>query len=138
MRRPDFTLSGRAARMSSSGSAAWSRSLNSNQLFRLSPGFGFSRTSIQPPWSFSPASRNFRSPFLRCSPASPIGAQVPVSQTIIGPPPYSPAGITPSKSMYSTGWSSVSTASRFSAGSSDGPFGTAQLFSTPPSSSRRS
>ena len=39
--------------------------------------------------------------------ASPIGAQVPVSQTIIGPPPYSPSGITPSKSMYSTGWSSV-------------------------------
>ena len=39
--------------------------------------------------------------------------------------------------MYSNGWSSVSTASRFSFASSDGPFGTAQLFSTPSSSSRR-
>ena len=61
-----------------------------------------------------------------------------MSQTIIGPPPYSPSGITASKSIYSTGWSSVCTASRRSAGSSDGPFGTAQLFSTPPSSSLRS
>ena len=34
--------------------------------------------------------------------------------------------MTPSKSAYSTGWSSTSTASRFSAGSGDGPCGTAQ------------
>ena len=27
-----------------------------------------------------------------------------MSHTIISPPPYSPAGITPSNSMYSTGW----------------------------------
>ncbi len=39
---------------------------------------------------------------------------------------------------YSSGWSSTCTASRLSAGSRLGPRGTAQLFSTPSSSSRRS
>ena len=107
IRRPDFTLSGRSARMSRPGAAAASFSLISSQTVFFSPGFGFSRTSIHPPWSFSPASRNFSSPAASPSSASSIGAQVPASQTIIGPPPYSPSGITPSKSMYSSGWSSV-------------------------------
>src|SRR5512142_36197 len=44
----------------------------------------------------------------------------------------------PSKSAYSIGWSSTSTAIRLSAGSYDGPFGTAQLRSVPPSSRRKS
>ena len=39
---------------------------------------------------------------------------------------------------YSSGWSSVGTASRLAPGSSGGPFGTAQLFRTPSRSSRRS
>ena len=125
--------------MSRAGSvAAIVRSLKSSQLVFFSPGRPFSRASIQPPFSFSPASRNLNAPLARLFSTSSIGAQVPVSQTIIGPPPYSPSGMTPSKSIYSSGWSSVCTASRFSAGSSDGPFGTAQLFSTPPTCSRRS
>src|SRR2546423_13739237 len=44
----------------------------------------------------------------------------------------------PSKSPYSMGWSSTWTASRLSAGSRDGPLGTAHDFNTPSSSSRRS
>ena len=48
------------------------------------------------------------------------------------------AGITPSKSKYSIGWSSTCTPSRFTFGSSDGPFGIAQLTSTPSISSRKS
>jgi hypothetical protein len=46
--------------------------------------------------------------------------------------------MTPSKSAYSSGWSSVGIASRFSRGSSDGPFGTAHDFNTPPASNRKS
>ena len=44
----------------------------------------------------------------------------------------------PSNPAYSIGWSSTSTAMRLSAGSADGPFGTAQERSVPPSSSRKS
>ena len=61
-----------------------------------------------------------------------------MSHTIISPPPYSPAGITPSNSMYSTGWSSTWTASFLSAGSAEIPFGTAHETRTPPISRRRS
>src|SRR4029450_6517375 len=46
--------------------------------------------------------------------------------------------MTPSKSAYSTGWSSTSTARRFSAGSGEGPWGTAHDFRTPPHSRRKS
>ena len=42
------------------------------------------------------------------------------------PAPYCFAGITPSKSKYSIGWSSTWTAMRRTPGSSVGPFGTAQ------------
>ena len=58
---------------------------------------------------------------------SASGSQVPQSQTITSPAPYCFAGITPSKSKYSIGWSSTWTAIRRTAGSSVGPFGTAQL-----------
>ena len=47
------------------------------------------------------------------------------------PPPYSPSAIVPSKSAYSSGWSSTATASRFSPGTRLGPRVTAQLFRTP-------
>jgi ribosome recycling factor len=50
----------------------------------------------------------------------------------------SDVGITPSNDPYSTGWSSTCIASRLSRGSKDGPFGTAQLSSTPSSSRRKS
>src|SRR3954454_24933926 len=53
------------------------------------------------------------------------------------PPPYSPAAMVPSNEAYSSGWSSVGTARRFTPGSSGGAFGTAQLFRTPSRSSRR-
>ena len=54
------------------------------------------------------------------------------------PPPYSPAAIVPVNDAYSSGWSSVGTASRLPPGSGGGPLGTAQLFRTPSRSSRRS
>src|SRR5216117_3004512 len=44
----------------------------------------------------------------------------------------------PSKSPYSMGWSSTCTARRLSAGSREGPLGTAHDFNTPSISSRRS
>ena len=92
------------------------------------------RTSTKRPRSFSPS----RS---KCS--SPASTR---RGRIVGPVPAPrcpgptrsrrrrrtrPAGITPSKSTYSSGWSSTWTASRRAVGSSVGPFGTAQLTSTP-------
>src|SRR5687767_6798660 len=62
----------------------------------------------------------------------------PASQMVTCPPPYSPAAIVPLNDAYSSGWSSVGTASRLLPCSSGGPFGTAQLFRTPSRSSRRS
>src|SRR3954471_12997952 len=62
----------------------------------------------------------------------------PASQMVTRPPPYSPAAIVPSNDAYSSGWSSVGTASRLTPGSSGGALGTAQLFSTPARSNRRS
>ena len=62
----------------------------------------------------------------------------PVSQINDSPPPYSPWGIVPSKVAYSSGWSSVGTASRLRFGSSGMPLGRAQQRSTPSRSSRRS
>src|SRR4051795_5764032 len=57
---------------------------------------------------------------------------------LTSPPPYSPAAIVPLNDAYSSGWSSVGTASRLAPCSVGGPFGTAQLFRTPSRSSRRS
>src|SRR4051812_34995748 len=62
----------------------------------------------------------------------------PASQMVTEPPPYSPAVIVPANAAYSSGWSSVGTASRLGPFSVGGPFGTAQLFRTPSRSSRRS
>ena len=65
-----------------------------------------------------------------------VGARCPRSRRC--PPPYSPAGISPSNVAYSSGWSSTCTASRRSPLRIGTPFGTAQLRSTPFSSRRRS
>src|SRR5215218_1188685 len=62
----------------------------------------------------------------------------PASQIVTCPPPYSPAAIVPLNEAYSSGWSSVGTASRLLPCSRGGPFGTAQLFRTPSRSRRRS
>src|SRR5262245_22377703 len=62
----------------------------------------------------------------------------PRSQTCIDPPPYSPFGMSPSKSRYSSGWSSVWTARLLRFGSGGRPRGTAKDSSTPSRSSRRS
>src|SRR4051794_6062735 len=48
------------------------------------------------------------------------------------------AGMVPSKVLYEMGWSSTSIANRRTLGSRLGPFGTAQDFITPSSSSRKS
>ena len=48
---------------------------------------------------------------------------MPVSQTITAPAPYLRSPITPSKSRWSSEWSSTSTASRFTRGSVDRPSG---------------
>src|SRR3954466_15543893 len=89
------------------------------------------RTNVHIPFSLKPFSSKSSLPALTPSRGSPTGRHCPRSQTIIGPAPYSPSGITPSKSAYSTGWSSVCIAKRFSAGSGCGPRGTAQDLSTP-------
>src|SRR3954471_11865086 len=54
------------------------------------------------------------------------------------PAPYSPLGISPWKSRYSSGWSSVRTALRLRFGSSGMPLGTAHEASAPSRSSLRS
>src|SRR2546421_388787 len=54
------------------------------------------------------------------------------------PPPYSPRGMSPSNSRYSSGWSSVWTARLLRFGSSGMPRGTAHDSSTPSCSRRRS
>src|SRR3954447_24980773 len=98
------------------------------------------RWSVQPPRSFSPSSQKLAWP---ASSASPIGRSsssvryVPASQMITAPVPRPPP-ITPSKSPCASEWSSTSTASRFSRGSVDGPFGTAQERRTPSTSRRKS
>ena len=98
------------------------------------------RTSTSRPRSFSPCISACSSPSASCAAGSPVfaGSQVPVSHTMTSPPPYSPLGMTPSKCRYSIGWSSTCTAIRLVPGSSVGPFGTAQLTSTPSISNRRS
>ena len=52
---------------------------------------------IQPPASFSPASRNLISPASNAVSGSASVTQVPRSQTITVPAPYSPSGTRPSK-----------------------------------------
>jgi hypothetical protein len=58
------------------------------------------RTSTHEPFSFRPWSRIFRSPFASARSTSGLsGSHVPRSQIMTVPPPYSPSGITPSKSL---------------------------------------
>src|SRR5437879_5410531 len=72
------------------------------------------RTNTHEPRSFFPRRVNFSSPFFNAAATSSCsGSQVPVSQTITVPPPYSPSGMTPSKLPYSSGWSSTCIASPF-------------------------
>ena len=98
------------------------------------------RTSTRRPRSFWPYTSAWISPAATAATGSsaPWSCQVPVSQTMTSPPPYSPLGITPSKCKYSSGWSSTWTAMRRTPGSSVGPLGTAQLASVPSISRRRS
>ena len=63
---------------------------------------------------------------------------MPASQIFTTPAPYSPFGIVPSNEPYSSGWSSVCTASRFCFAVVGSPFGTAHETSTPSCSSRKS
>jgi hypothetical protein len=93
--RPETTLPGAAAvtSYSSSGLAAVSRSLINSQ----SDGSFGSRFSIQPPDSFSPTSRNLSSPLANAAAGSSRETNVPRSQTITSPAPYSPSGMRPSK-----------------------------------------
>jgi hypothetical protein len=99
------------------------------------------RTSTKRPRSFSPNMSRCSSPPASARPGSSTpsaGRQVPASHTMTSPPPYPPAGMIPSKSMYSMGWSSTWKAARRAFGSSVGPLGTAQLASTPSISRRKS
>ncbi len=112
------------------------RSRMSSHSLPVSPFRSF--TSVQTPRSLCPRSSNRSLPLSSPSAGSSSGTQRPWSHTITSPAPYSPSGITPSKSAYSSGWSSTWTASRFSAGSVEMPFGTAQDLSTPSISRRRS
>ena len=73
------------------------------------------RTIVNRPLSFWPWSSNLSSPSGMAVAASRVGAsgsQVPQSQTMTSPAPYCFAGMTPSKSKYSIGWSSTWTAMR--------------------------
>ena len=138
-----FTLSGASAVISPAAPsrAASSRSLMRSQLraSRASSSPPRMRTSVQPPASLRPCRWNLSLPPANAPAGSGSSVdQVPRSHSTTSPAPYWRGGITPSKSPYSSGWSSVSTASRRSPGSRLGPLGTAQLRSTPSSSSRKS
>ena len=105
------------------------------------PGRRLVRTIVKRPFSFWPRARNLSSPASMAAAGSGVsfsGSQVPQSQTMTSPAPYCRAGITPSKSKYSTGWSSTWTAMRRASGSSVGPLGTAHETRTPSISRRTS
>ncbi len=123
----------------SSSEAKSSRCLMRSHVAFEEPPQPFVRTRTQEPFSFSPWSVNLRSPFFRAASTSGLsGVQVPRSQTMTVPPPYSPAGMIPSNAAYSSGWSSTCVARRLTDGSSDGPFGIAQERRTPFHSRRKS
>ncbi len=147
--RPVFTLCGWSSASQPStacSSFLWmsshcSPSSPSNARDGALPGRRLVRTIVKRPLSFSPSSTNLSSPSstaLRASSVGASGCHVPQSQTMTSPAPYCFAGITPSKSKYSIGWSSTWTAMRRIFGSRVGPFGTAQLTRTPSISSRTS
>src|SRR5688572_11715872 len=88
--------------------------------------------------AYRPASRRPSKVTMMCRSSHFSVAYRPASQIVTCPPPYSRAAIVPLNEAYSSGWSSVGTARRLVPGAVGGPFGTAQLFSTPSRSSRRS
>src|SRR4030095_910473 len=103
---PLATLSGRSFRISllPDGSAFSSFSLMSSQFsFPSSEELLPIRTQVQPPCNFSPSRRNFNLPARRPATGSPSSIQRPRSHSSTVPPPYSPRGMVPSKSPYSTG-----------------------------------
>ena len=134
------TLSGSAAMTSysASGRAHSSRFLNSIHWSCLSPGLAM-RTSSHRPASFSPCRRKTSLPLAMPSRGSPTGSQVPRSQTMTVPAPYCFGGIVPSKPrVVERMVLDVDRHPLLRPGRSYGPFGTAQLSSTPSSSSRKS
>ena len=74
----------------------------------------------------------------RPSRGSPRGLQCPISHKVSAAGPVWASGIEPRRKSVLRGQSAVRTARRFCAGSRLGPFDTAQLFSTPSSSRRKS
>src|SRR5689334_4336775 len=109
-------------------SRAWeSRTLTSTQ--RRGPV----RVSANPPASLLPCATKDR-----CPGSSLVISAGPSSQMITAPVPRRASGCTPSNSPASRVWSSTGTASRRTAGSSEGPLGTAQERSTGPAWMRRS
>src|SRR5262249_43735765 len=141
MGRPDATHRSSARRRSAAVPGNAARVLVKSQLLRLLPLRLFMRTNTQPPLSLSPARVNFSSPLRSAALTSAVslsGNQKPRSHSITVPPPYSPSGMVPSKSPYSSGWSSTSTANRLSRGSQDGPLVTAHDLNTPLCSRRKS
>ena len=104
------------------------------------PSWGRMRMSAHSPLAFSPCKIIWNLPLRTASTGSPAGVSsyVPQSQTMTVPPPYCPSGMMPSKSAYSIGWSSTSTARCFSACAHGRPFGTAHDFRTPSISNRKS
>ena len=118
-----------------------SPSSSSNAVRGAVPGRRLVRTIVKRPLTFSPDSTNLSSPLATAAAGSGVsasGSHVPQSHTITSPAPYCLAGITPSKSKYSIGWSSTWTAIRRIFESRVGPFGTAHEASTPSISSRKS
>ena len=136
--RPDFTDCGWSSGLQP-GWAASSRLCSSSHWLRPRPSAPV-RTSTNRPASLWPLRSKCSSPPAIAAAGSSVraGTHVPRSHTMTSPPPYSPDGITPSKSAYSIGWSSTCTARLRVAGSRVGPLGTAQLASTPSTSRRRS
>ena len=136
--RFETTDRGRVSAMSSS-EAKSSRCLMRSHVGLEALPQPFVRTSTHEPPNFVPERVNFSSPFFKAASTSGVsGDHVPLSQIMTVPPPYSPAGMIPSKLAYSIGWSSTCVAKRFTDGSSDGPFGTAQDNRTPFHSRRKS
>ena len=86
-----------------SASASGARALSSRLMWRVSRinSHSFSArlifTSVQAPRSLYPRSSNKSLPFANPSSTSARGIHVPRSHTIIGPAPYSPSGMRPSK-----------------------------------------
>ena len=101
--RFDFTERGSAS-ATSVDVAHSSRCLMSSHATRFCPARARRRTRTHEPCSFWPNSVSFNCPAWKAPSTSELsGFQVPRSQIITVPPPYSPAGMTPSNRLYSSG-----------------------------------